>query len=111
MTKKDEQKDITESLEYIIANMATKDDVAFLENKFEDRFNGLESRITAVENNVSKIPNLENKINDIYNMLDNSTAKIVEDEMERASLGYKIERHDGWIKTIAKEVNVELAEA
>jgi len=44
-------------------------------------------------------------------MLDDSAQKSEDETMERVALHHKVDRHEGWIKTIAKKTDVVLADA
>ena len=131
-SKKDEQKNILEMLDHIVAHMATKDDIAGLNSRMdnlETRMGDLETRIDNLKTRMdnldvrmggleTRVGDLENrmdtqtgKINEIYNLLDASVAKEQEDEIERASLAYKVDRHEKWIHTLAENTNTELVDA
>jgi len=117
-SKKDEQQHILEMLEHIVEHMATKDDIAGLSSRMdnlETRMGGLETRMGGLETRVGDLENRmdtqEGKINEIYNMLDASVSKEQEDEIERASLAYKVDRHEKWIHALAKNTNTKLVDA
>ncbi len=124
------QKEIRESLNYIIKNMVTKAEHDMLVKRFgglEERFDGLEERFDGLEKRFdimetkqivmqqdiaklqSSVQEIRNTVNDAFGTLDGFLKKLDTEKMERTALHHKVDRHDIWIQDIAKKVDVHLS--
>ena len=52
------------------------------------------------------IKELKEKVDKIFDFLYKFTKRISDDEMEWTSLGHKVQRHDDWIKLLAKKTKL-----
>ncbi len=94
---------IEETLQYIVSNMATKDDIKSLETKVD----GLEMRIDSVENNLTaRLDKVEDKVNAVYTAVDHLGNKIDFQESERAALDMKVDRAFEWLELIGNKVDI-----
>jgi len=103
------QKEIQESLNYIVKNMVTKDE----HNELKERFDGLETNQIIMQQDIKELQantrEIRNTVDNAFGKLDGFLKKMDTETMERTALHHKVDRHDIWIQDIAQKTDTVLS--
>jgi len=108
-----EYQDILNTLEVILKNMATKDDLAGLDKKIDDVEFRLTQKIDDVETKLTKrIDDVETRLTERIDVVDTKleliTSWAIDNSQEIPDLEKKLKKIQEWVTIIAKRNNIVL---
>jgi len=77
------------------------------EDQFTKLFKYMEKRFDDIDKRLGETAT-KTDISEIYDKLDGMAGKQDDDEVERAALQLKVDRHDGWITQLAQKTDTKL---